>query len=90
MRSINDGLNTAKKRVSALKGRELFIVINKGRNKLISFNGHVADLYPSIFTVLSDDKRTYSLSYSDIVTGNVRFYRPRPGIETRSDEVSAI
>ena len=81
MRTVNDGLNIAKKRVFALLNKVLKIALNMGRNKYVTFNGKITNAYPAIFIIVSDENKTYSLSYSDLVTGKVKLFRPTPKIQ---------
>lgn len=78
MREIKHELELAKKRVNLLKGKEIFIKVNKGRNKYVSFGGHIESVYPSIFTVKCEDGAALqSFSYNDILTKNILFYPPQ-------------
>ncbi len=38
------------------------------RNQIDEFHGVITDLYPAIFTILLDDKKIKTFSYSDILT----------------------
>lgn len=74
MREIVKNVNSVKRRVSELTGKEFKFVVNRGRNKIETFYGRVQDVYPAIFTVKPDgDGELQSFSYHDILTHNVRF-----------------
>lgn len=76
MREVKLSLNNAKNRIERLQGIEIKMLINKGRNRYISYNGIIEDIYPYIFTirVTSEDLPLQSFSYSDVLTKNIRFY----------------
>ena len=40
-----------KNKILNLKGKEIKMEINRGRNKIIQFEGQVVSVYPSVFTV---------------------------------------
>lgn len=70
-----NNLDWAKKRVQTLAGRNIILKVNKGRNKFITFNGMIESVYPSVFTVKTeDDTQIKSYSYSDVLTKTVRFF----------------
>lgn len=70
-----NNLDWAKKRVQTLAGRNIILKVNKGRNKFITFNGMIESVYPSVFTVKTeDDTQVKSYSYSDVLTKTVRFF----------------
>ena len=55
-----------------LSGRELIVVVNRGRNKVEKFRGKIRDMYDAVFTVEREDGIS-CFSYSDVLTKNVRF-----------------
>lgn len=73
MRKINLGLDDVKKKISALKGTNVEMNINRGRKKIDTINGIIKDVYPSVFTVKLDDGRQkiQTFSYFDVLCGNV-------------------
>lgn len=78
MREIIYEMELSKKRVFMLKNKTIGFKVNKGRNKFITFNGYIDNLYPSIFTVkamLDNKEVTLSFSYSDVLTKNIMFYQ---------------
>ena len=52
MRQVKKSIDYIKRAVAQLKGKELSFVVNKGRNKFVTFNGKVVDAYDSIFTIV--------------------------------------
>ena len=74
MREIDHGLNTAKKRVGLLAGRDLMLIVNRGRNKIERLYGRIDEVHDSIFTVKENEGKISSFSYSDVLTKSVRFF----------------
>ena len=65
-----------KDKVNNLKGQNINLKINKGRNKIVSLSAIIEKVYPSMFTitptsVVSLDRKSYS--YNDVLCGDVRF-----------------
>jgi len=69
-------LNEVKSIVRSLQGRSIEMVINRGRNKLVTLNATIDKVYPSMFIIKPEDEimldRT-SFSYSDILCGDIKF-----------------
>ena len=76
MSEIKCGMNAVKKRVSLLAGRELVLVVNRGRNKIEKLRGRIDEVHESIFTLRESEGKISSFSYSDVLTGNVKFFPP--------------
>lgn len=77
MREIIAGIELARRRVGILKGRNILMKVNLGRNKIIEFEGNIENLYPAIFTVRAKTEEgdaLMSYSYNDVLTKNVRFF----------------
>jgi uncharacterized protein Veg len=74
MKEVKYSLDDAKNRLFGLKGINVLLKVNLGRNKIVEYNGTVENLYASVFTVKSDEDAIKTYSYSDVLTGNVRFY----------------
>ena len=59
-----------------LLGKDLYLTVNKGRKKIIKFNGVIESVYPSMFIIKStecvDLDRT-SYSYNDVLCGDITF-----------------
>lgn len=76
MRNAGKGIEVVKKQISEIKDRDVIFRINKGRNRFITLKGKVNNTYPSIFTILTkteDGMDIISCSYSDVLTGNIKF-----------------
>lgn len=73
---MNNSILTIKEKVKSLYGQEVNCVINKGRNKLVTVNVRIDQVYPSMFIIhpLEDvDLDRKSFSYSDVMCGDIRF-----------------
>ena len=49
--------------------------VNRGRNKIVKFDGVIVDVYPSVFTVETDEKiilGSKTFSYFDVLCGDVK------------------
>ena len=69
-------INDIKEKVIALKGQNIALKINKGRNKIVSLTAIIDQVYPSMFVIsptskVSLDRKSYS--YNDVLWGDVRF-----------------
>jgi uncharacterized protein Veg len=65
-----------KDKVSSLKGQNISLKINKGRNKIVSLTAIIDQVYPSMFVIsptsqASLDRKSYS--YNDVLCGDVVF-----------------
>ena len=60
------------------RGRKVLIQLDRGRNKVDIQEGVIQNAYPSVFTILVNDRpeqnppQLLSFSYSDIITRNIR------------------
>ena len=68
-------MEQALRRVKLLAGVPIKIKVNRGRNKVERFGGKIEDVYPKVFTVRKSDGAIDTFSYSDVVAGNVKFFR---------------
>lgn len=75
MREIGKNLSETKKRVELLKGINVIIKVNEGRNKITNYYGKVENLYPSVFTFKTADENVKTFPYADVLTKAIRFYR---------------
>lgn len=65
-----------KEKVSDLKGKDVSLAVNKGRNKIVKLRAVITEVYPSMFVIspvtkVDLDRKSYS--YNDILCGDVRF-----------------
>lgn len=77
MKEVKYSIDDAKNRLNLLKGTDVLLRVNLGRNKIIEYNGKVENLYASVFTVKSIENSVRTYSYSDVLTGNIKFFRPQ-------------
>lgn len=72
-------LDVAKKRAELLKGIDVRLEVNEGRNRFVTYDGMIENLYPYIFTfqsVLYGEKRILSFSYVDLMTKRIKIFPP--------------
>ena len=74
MIKTNRSLNDAKRYINALRGKELDVLVNLGRNKSARYCGKLTGIYPALFTVMPDGEflGKTSFSYSDLLSGGVK------------------
>lgn len=69
-------LQNVKDEIFCLKGKELDFLVNKGRKKIVKFNGVIESVYPSMFVIKPNENveldRT-SFSYNDVLCGDISF-----------------
>lgn len=63
-------LQTIKKQLKDLQGKSVEMSINRGRKKIDTVVATVTDLYPSVFTIVSNGL-LQTFSYFDIMCGNI-------------------
>lgn len=65
----------ARKKVKSLAGKRLKIRYNKGRNKIIYFDGIISEFYNNVFVITVFDQifDRISCSYTDLLCGDVAF-----------------
>ena len=71
MKRRNITLEEIKQRLLDLKGRQVFITNNKGRNKTESYSAFIESLYPAVFTI-KNNEFSKTFSYSDVLCGNIK------------------
>ena len=75
MRKCTHDLEEVKQSIRALSGRPLRISVNKGRKKIIRYNGSILAVYPQVFTLKISDNKNIELlacSYNDIICGDIK------------------
>ena len=71
MKRNNITLQDIKQHLLKLKGLNVNVISNRGRNKIEEFSGVLENIYPAVFTIkVEENCKTYS--YSDILCGNVK------------------
>lgn len=71
MRKINYGLDDIKQKISQMKGQSVQMKINRGRKRIESVTAMIKDVYPSVFTIKTEDEKLQTFSYFDVLCGNV-------------------
>jgi len=69
-------LTEVKTIINNLKGQNISLKINKGRNKIVSLTATIDHVYPSMFIITPTsevdlDRKSYS--YNDVLCGDVVF-----------------
>lgn len=76
-----------KESIDNYKGTRIVLKTRKGKKKVQIDEGVLTEVYPSIFTVIVDNKRGFnramSYSYIDVLTNTVEVYRYNDNVETR-------
>ncbi len=75
MRKSSMSIDEVKSYIGSLKGRALKISVNKGRKRIVRYDGSIEEVYPSVFTLkIHGDKNVNKLScsYSDVVCGDIK------------------
>lgn len=62
--------------VQSLKGKNVPIKVNKGRNKIVTLNATIDGVYPSLFIIsptseVELDRKSYS--YNEVLCGEIEF-----------------
>ena len=73
MRKIIYGLDEIKLKISNLKGQSVQMSINRGRKRIESDNATIKDVYPSVFTIKTQDDKLQTFSYFDVMCGDIMF-----------------
>lgn len=67
-----------KRMVNDCRAQRVAVRVNLGRNKSMSYSGVLAEVYPSLFKVLPDERNFLgktAYSYADVLCGNVKIKR---------------
>lgn len=68
-------INDIKNSLSEIKGKNVQMLVNRGRKKTEKFFGEVQNLYPSVFTVKFSNIEGNNLatySYTEVLCGHVK------------------
>lgn len=72
MRKCNQNIEQVKADIRQLKGKSLSVSVNRGRKRIVDFDGSIIDVFPSVFVFRAIGAAdVMSFSYSDVVCGNV-------------------
>lgn len=69
-------ISQVKQKVMSLKGTVVPVKVNKGRNKIVSLNAKIDQVYPSMFVIKPTsqvDLDRMSYSYNDVLCGDIMF-----------------
>lgn len=76
MVSSVEKLQNVKDEIMQLKGQDIRLIVNKGRKKIVKFNGIIERVYPSMFVIKPIEnvelERT-SYSYNDVLCGDISY-----------------
>ena len=75
MRKRAMSIAEAKSIVSGFRGVPVTIHVNKGRKRIVRYEGKITDMYPAVFMLqIFNEKNmdTMSCSYSDVICGDIR------------------
>ena len=69
-------ITEVKDKINALKGQNIHLKVNKGRNKIVSLTAIIDQVYPSMFVIAPTcivdlDRKSYS--YNDVLCGDIKF-----------------
>lgn len=73
MRANVNALSEIKQRIANLKGNSVNLSVNRGRKKIDKLQGFIENIYPSVFTFMTDEKARETFSYFDVLCGLVTF-----------------
>lgn len=71
-------LNEIKEQIEAIKGKNVKMLVNRGRKKTEKLEGIIQNLYPSVFTVEIKDLKgsnIVSYSYTEVLCGFVKLIK---------------
>ncbi len=71
MRKIIYGLDDIKVKIMNLKGQNIQMQINRGRRRIEQVRATIKDVYPSVFTIKTEDEKLQTFSYFDVLCGNI-------------------
>ena len=69
------GIVGIKKKVSDIKGLDVMVRVNRGRNRIEMLAGAVESVYPAVFTVRTAAGELATFSYSDVIAKNIIFVK---------------
>lgn len=75
MIKVNVTIGSIKQNIEQLMGKPVEVKLNLGRNRYVTFPATLSGVYPSLFTVMPDDKNFLgktAYAYSEILCGRVR------------------
>lgn len=67
-------ISQARESISSLRGEKLKISVNKGRKRIVNYNGEIEEIYPFVFILKINNEKNLSklsCSYSDFIGGTI-------------------
>ncbi len=71
-------LNEIKQQIEEIKGKNVKMLVNRGRKKTEKLEGVIQNLYPSVFTVEIKDLKGHNIvsySYTEVLCGFVKLLK---------------
>lgn len=72
---INNDKESTIKKLNNMKGTPLTLKINRGRNKIESYDGVIENTFPNVFTLRLEDGGIGTFTYADIHANNIAFFK---------------
>lgn len=73
MRKVDSKIDEIIDLITKLKGKSVDLEISRGRKKVEKISGIVDSIYPSIFTIKTQERNNpFSCSYADVLCGDVK------------------
>ena len=84
MRKVNTKIEDIIKQINELKGQNVDLEITRGRKKSLKFTAKIDNIYPSIFTVKTQNNDAFSYSYADVLCGAVNFKESSQNLDVKN------
>lgn len=73
--TTNANILQVKEKILSLKGKNIQLRVNKGRNKIVTLTAIIDQVYPSMFvitptSIVDLDRKSYS--YNDVLCGDIK------------------
>jgi uncharacterized protein Veg len=75
MREIKQDIPGTIDKLRQIKGLNIRLRVNRGRNRIEELEGMIENTYPSIFTLRTAGGEIFTFSYADVINRNILFYR---------------
>ena len=75
MRVGGESLESVKTKIAELKGKQVDMEVNKGRNRIVNLQAVIEQVYPSMFVIKPTaecDVDRFSYSYGDLLCGDIK------------------
>ena len=69
------GISEIKGKVRQLQGKDVRVRYNKGRNRIVYYDGRIEEIYPAVFVIriFNELFDKITCSYQDVLCGDVKF-----------------